>query len=173
MTSIDVVLFSLLLTLNIFHTFYYCFYCWLWVNNCLLRNRNRYLEIEIFFSLFPQKIFRYFEVSKTVIFYLNIFYLKVICSSTLELAHSGVTCAKKLWGCNKKKLNPLISLRKIHISSNDNNIYLGTQGKFGLSHLQPFFHLCRNQVVGFYFLNDLYLYLRFHSSTDVLYTFCQ
>ena len=30
--------------------------------NCLLRKLSRHLEIEIFFSLFPQKIFRYFEV---------------------------------------------------------------------------------------------------------------
>ena len=31
-----------LLTLNIFHTFFYCFYCWLWTNDCwsnLVSNR--------------------------------------------------------------------------------------------------------------------------------------
>ena len=30
----DVVLVFLLLTLNIFHTFFYCFYCWLWLSKC-------------------------------------------------------------------------------------------------------------------------------------------
>ena len=32
----DVVLAFLLLTLDIFQTFYYCFYCWLWKGKCLL-----------------------------------------------------------------------------------------------------------------------------------------
>ena len=32
----DVVLVSLLLTLNIFQTFFYCCYCWLWTGKCLL-----------------------------------------------------------------------------------------------------------------------------------------
>ena len=27
---------SLLLTLNVFHTFFYCFYCWFWISKCLL-----------------------------------------------------------------------------------------------------------------------------------------
>ena len=30
----DVVLLFLLLTLNIFHTFFYCFYYWLWTSKC-------------------------------------------------------------------------------------------------------------------------------------------
>ena len=33
---IDVVLVSLLLTLNIIHTSFQCFYCWLWAGKCLL-----------------------------------------------------------------------------------------------------------------------------------------
>ena len=30
----DIVLVVLLSTLNIFHTFFRCFYCWLWTNKC-------------------------------------------------------------------------------------------------------------------------------------------
>ena len=33
---VEVLLVSLLLTLNIFYTFLYCFYCWLWTVKCLL-----------------------------------------------------------------------------------------------------------------------------------------
>ena len=32
----DVVLVSLLLNFNIFHTFLKCFYCWIWTSKCLL-----------------------------------------------------------------------------------------------------------------------------------------
>ena len=32
----DVVLVFLLLTMNILHTFFQCFYCWIWQGNCLL-----------------------------------------------------------------------------------------------------------------------------------------
>ena len=39
---IDDVLVSLLLTLNIFHTFFLCFYCWIWTGNfCDLRNQSK------------------------------------------------------------------------------------------------------------------------------------
>ena len=33
-TIIDIVLVFLLLTLNLFHTFFYCFFCWLWKSKC-------------------------------------------------------------------------------------------------------------------------------------------
>ena len=35
-TSIDIVLESLLLTLNKFHTLFWCFHCWLWISKCWL-----------------------------------------------------------------------------------------------------------------------------------------
>ena len=35
-TSKDVVIVSLLLSWNIFHNFFYCFYCWLWTGKCLM-----------------------------------------------------------------------------------------------------------------------------------------
>ena len=47
---IDIVLVSLLLTLNIFHNFFYCFYCWLWGPDCIcleqtsIRKRSKFFE---------------------------------------------------------------------------------------------------------------------------------
>ena len=35
-TTLDIVMMALLLTLNIFHTLFQCFYCWLWTCNCRL-----------------------------------------------------------------------------------------------------------------------------------------
>ena len=38
-----IILVFLFLTLNIFHTFFYCFYCWLWTRKCqlgLLKNKK-------------------------------------------------------------------------------------------------------------------------------------
>ena len=42
---IDVVLVFLLLTLNIFHTFFYCIYCWFWTSKCLMGSYNTDIEI--------------------------------------------------------------------------------------------------------------------------------
>ena len=44
---------SLWLTLNRFHTLFYCFYCWLWTSKCLMvfLFTNSYLQIRTLMSL--------------------------------------------------------------------------------------------------------------------------
>ena len=44
----------LLLTLNIFHTFFYCFYCWLWTSKCQLGKTYPRLEMTYLKVLFWQ-----------------------------------------------------------------------------------------------------------------------
>ena len=44
---IDVVLLNLLLTLDKFHFFYYCFYCWIWANNFVLERFTNQVNSKI------------------------------------------------------------------------------------------------------------------------------
>ena len=58
----DVVLVFLLLSLNIFPTFYWCFYCWLWTGNCLRGILKLYLIlIDLFFFKISKEEMDYIE----------------------------------------------------------------------------------------------------------------
>ena len=85
---IRVVLVSLLLTLNIFHTLFYCFYCWLWVGKCRLSLldifSNRLINLyrmETSYYLPDQKIAKYKIIKKNFCF---LFFLKVSLSYCLK-----------------------------------------------------------------------------------------
>ena len=123
MTSIDIVLMVFLLTLNILHTSFYCFYFWLWTSKCRLCLglwQLTYGFSEIFLEFFILFLQIYFAVTNkwgTLINYCEI--------SILLYSNVMLTEMKRSWGAPKRReINDFINAFFTFLTKVNFTVYL-------------------------------------------------